>query len=86
MINDCASGQGNVQYVHTVTPIYYTAQDVQEILGIKPAKAYAIIKELREELVKKGYANYPQGKVPKKYFNERYYMSEEVKENVLQHM
>lgn len=56
--------------------LYYTANDIQEILDISRAKAYRIIKELNLELKSKGYI-VMAGKIPKKYFAEKYYGMEE---------
>lgn len=52
---------------------YADAKDVMNYLGCKENKAYELIGELREELLKKGklIPGYPQGKVPRKYFLER---------------
>lgn len=52
--------------------IYFTAQDVAEMLGVSKGHAYKIVKILNEELEKKNYITVA-GKVPKKYFSERYY-------------
>ncbi len=52
--------------------IYYTAQDIAEMLGVSKGHAYKIIKLLNDELRKKHYITI-SGKVPKKYFSERYY-------------
>lgn len=54
------------------TCLYYTAQEVMEILGVSRAKAYKIIKQLNEELAVKGYI-VTSGKVPKKFLAERLY-------------
>ncbi len=51
---------------------YYTVLDVQKILGIGSSKAYKIIRQLNDELKAKGYI-VVYGKVPKKYFNEKFY-------------
>lgn len=72
------------QDVQVVPKVFYTVQEVQTLLGIKTDKAYKIIRRLREELVEKGYAEYPAGKVPKKYFLERYFMNEKEADYVLQ--
>lgn len=50
----------------TTTCLYYTAQDVMEILGVSRAKAYKVVKELNEELAEKGYI-VTAGKVPKSF-------------------
>lgn len=71
---------------HTAPKLFYTVDEVQALLGVKTDKAYRIIRELRAELVAKGYAEYPAGKVPKKYFLERYFMDEKEADYVLQRM
>ena len=52
--------------------IYYTADDLVEMLRVSKAKAYQIIKLLNEELEKNNYITL-QGKVSRAYFNERWY-------------
>lgn len=52
--------------------LYYTALEVAEILGVSRGKAYKIVKELNEELKSAGYI-IVAGRVPKKYFCEKYY-------------
>ena len=52
--------------------IYFTAMEVASMLGVSRGQAYKLVKGMNEELAKKGYIVIP-GKVPKKYFNERYY-------------
>ena len=56
----------------TQTCLYYTAQEVMELLGISRAKAYKLVKELNEELAAKGYI-VTAGKIPKKFLAERLY-------------
>lgn len=52
---------------------YYDANDVMAMFGVSKTKAYEMIRILRKELVDAGTISsvYPQGKVPKKYFNEK---------------
>lgn len=45
---------------------------VMNALGIGKSSAYAIIKQLNRELDEKGYLTI-RGKVPAKYFRERFY-------------
>ena len=52
--------------------LYYTAPEVQEILGVSRGKAYKVISELNEELHKKGFLIIP-GKIPKKFLSEKIY-------------
>ncbi len=52
--------------------IYYTAQEVAELLGISEGTSYRIIRALNKELSKKGFIVIA-GKLPIKYFNEKYY-------------
>lgn len=52
--------------------VFYTAQEVAEILGVSRTKGYKIVKELNAELQAKGYIVIA-GKVPKRYFEEPCY-------------
>ncbi len=55
-----------------ITNSYLTAAQVMEILGVSRATAYKIVRELNEELQANGY-RIIAGKIPKKYFEEKYY-------------
>lgn len=46
--------------------------DIKAKLGVKDTKAYEIIRKLNRELERKGYL-IVRGKVPEKYFLERFY-------------
>ena len=72
--------------VQMAPKLFYTVKEVQTLLGIKTDKAYRIIRQLRAELVEQGYAEYPAGKVPKRYFLERYFIDEKEADDVLRHM
>lgn len=52
--------------------LYYTANEVMEMLGISRGHAYKIVKQLNEELAGKGFI-VVAGRVPKKYFAEHFY-------------
>lgn len=52
--------------------VYYTAQEITELIGCSPSKAYSIIRKLNAELEKGGYI-VVRGKVPIAYFNEKCY-------------
>lgn len=52
--------------------LFYTAQEVQEMLGVSRAKAYKIVKELNDELAARGYI-VVSGKVPKQFLADKYY-------------
>lgn len=52
--------------------IYYTVEDVEQLLGVSRGKAYGIIKNLNEELKKKKYVTVA-GRVSKVFFQEKYY-------------
>ena len=55
-----------------------TAKDVAEICNISESKAYAIIKQLNDELKEKGFIVF-RGRVSKSYFAQRMYgMKEDV--------
>ena len=51
---------------------FYNVIDVMELLGVKEAKAYRVMQELNKELKAKGYITI-SGKVPVKYFDQKYY-------------
>lgn len=51
---------------------FYRVEDVKQILGISESKAYKIIQQLNKELKQKGYITIA-GRVPIKYFKEKYY-------------
>ena len=52
---------------------YYDVNEVMEMLGVKQDKAYKIMRSLKKELIAEGklIEDYPSGKVPKRYFDER---------------
>ena len=52
--------------------LYYTANEIAEMLGVSRAKAYKIVKELNEELAAKGYIVIA-GKIPRQYLADKYY-------------
>lgn len=52
--------------------IFYTANEIMEMLGISRGHAYKIIKHLNDELKKNGYIVIA-GRVPKRYFEEHFY-------------
>jgi sugar-specific transcriptional regulator TrmB len=52
--------------------IYYTAEEISEMLGISMGTSYRIIRKLNKELKEKGFIVIA-GKLPIKYFEEKYY-------------
>lgn len=58
--------------------LYYTANEIMEMLGISRGHAYKIVKHLNEELSNKGFIVIA-GRVPKKYFAEHYYGMEQLR-------
>lgn len=62
---------------------YFDVADVQKLLGISSSKAYKIIRELNDELKEKGYI-VVMGRVPKRYFREKFYCDvEEIQEQLI---
>ncbi len=61
--------------------LFYTAQEVAEMLGVSKSKAYMMIQEWNQKLAAKGCVTIP-GKVSRKYLNERIYGYTEEKEAV----
>ena len=61
---------------------YLTVTEVKRILGISASKAYVIIRQLNNELKSKGYIVIA-GRVPKRFFKEKYYCEvDELKEQL----
>ena len=52
--------------------VFYTADDVAELLTISRPTAYRIIRKLNDELAEKGFIII-SGRVPKKYYDEKFY-------------
>ena len=52
--------------------LFITAREVSELTGVSVTSAYKIIRDLNEELSKKGYLTIT-GKTSKKYFYEKIY-------------
>ena len=52
--------------------VFYTADDVAELLTISRPTAYRIIRKLNDEFAEKGFIII-SGRVPKKYFDEKFY-------------
>ena len=72
--------QCDIERPHKKSPdccIYYTADDVAEILGVCTSQAYKIIKSLNAELEKQNYIVLA-GRVPKVFFHEKYYGMEKL--------
>lgn len=55
---------------------YYSVGEIKEILGVSTSMAYKVIKQMNDELTNKGYLTI-SGKIPKKYFERRWYGLEE---------
>ncbi len=55
---------------------YFTVNDVIEILGVSRSKAYKVIREMNDQLAEEGYLTVA-GKVPRNYFEKRWYGSRE---------
>lgn len=67
-----ANSQQSANWKGEAMKTYYTCKEVMERLGVCQTKAYQVIRELNKELQDKGYITV-QGKVSKKYFEERIY-------------
>ena len=59
------------EYENTMK-MYITADEVAELLGVSRGYAYKVIRGLNDELKAKGF-RVISGKVPRKYFQEKYY-------------
>mgnify|MGYP001170024569 CR=1 FL=1 len=61
--------------------MFFTAIDLVNILEISQASAYRIIRTLNYELEKEGF-KIVTGKIPKKFFFEKYYVDRKDYDNV----
>ncbi len=52
--------------------IYYTADDISDMLGVSKSQAYKVIKALNDKLKNKDVI-IQAGRVPKPFFHEKYY-------------
>lgn len=57
--------------------MFYGKNEIKFFLRCKDGKAYQVIRELAEGLVKKGYARPPHGKIQKKIFCEKFLLNME---------
>ena len=55
-----------------MTKQVYTAKDISEILGVSESKSYQFIRQMNDELEKKGFI-VCRGRVPVAYFQERFF-------------
>jgi len=69
-----AKVKSNLLADQKVTISYYGIEDVMVILGCCRTKAQDVVRQLNDELEAKGFMRYSQGKVPKRYFHERFYL------------
>ena len=56
----------------TTNKTFITAPEMAEIMGVSVGHAYKVIRSMNEELKKSGYLVIA-GKVPKTYFEKRWY-------------
>lgn len=54
------------------TAYMMSAGDIMNELGVKRSKAYDILKDLNEQLVRDGYATV-RGRIPRPYLESRFY-------------
>lgn len=58
--------------INTPEKTFLGVDEVKALLGVASTKAYAVIKQLNNELQQKGYITI-SGKVSSKYFFEKFY-------------
>ena len=62
----------NGKVVKGMNEKFLKVEDIMGILGISKSVAYKLMRELNDEMVKKGYIAI-RGRVNRKYFEERFY-------------
>lgn len=68
-----ADRSGVIRVLRPENRSYYTVDDVMALLGVKETKAYDLMNKCRQELIESNQliSDYPRGRVPKRYFNQR---------------
>ena len=56
----------------TIDKLFLNAEEVSQSLGVSKPYAYKLVRELNEELKKKGFITV-SGRISTKYFEERFY-------------
>ncbi|MCI9083808.1 MAG: helix-turn-helix domain-containing protein [Lachnospiraceae bacterium] len=56
----------------TKCKLYYTAEEVSNLLGISLGHSYKLIRKWNEELAENNYITMP-GKIPKRFFEKHWY-------------
>lgn len=62
--------------------VFYMSEDIAAMLSVSKTTAYRIIHKLNEELRSEGYITVA-GRVPKTFFDKRFYSDEEPEQSVL---
>jgi prophage antirepressor-like protein len=62
--------------------IFFRAAEVMKILEVSQSKAHQVIQDLNKELKGKGYITVA-GRVPRKYFYEKFYCEQEEIDEIL---
>lgn len=64
-------GSGVLKQLGIAERSYYTADDIEAMLGVSKSKAYNMIRDMRKELIADGKlaSQYPAGKIPKRHFD-----------------
>ena len=52
--------------------LYYTAAEIAQMIGVGRTTAYGIVKQMNEELKSRGFLAV-RGKVPKEFFDAKYF-------------
>ena len=59
--------------------LYYTAEEIAQMIGVGRTTAYGIVKQMNEELKSRGFLTV-RGKVPKEFFDAKYFGGTRCKE------
>lgn len=64
---------GVVKKLSSAERSFYDAADVMSLMAVSRDKAYRMIRKMRQDCIDSGKltSEYPQGRVPKKYFNQQ---------------
>lgn len=62
----------NKEVLNVAKELFVRAEEVSQELGISKPYAYKLVREMNEELKKKGFLTIP-GRVSRRYFEEKFY-------------
>ena len=64
--------QNKERKINMIEKLYYTADEIAQMVGVGRTTSYKMVNQMNAELLKQGFL-VVKGKIPKEYFDARYY-------------